>query len=70
MSDELADFCPTCGYLLDSCKCEDVEVDTCLGCGRVTWAHRGVLAWDQKERGSIAPQLCPKCWKAQGYQMP
>jgi hypothetical protein len=49
---------------------DDEYLDTCLGCGGTTWAHRGVLAWDQQAQGCIAPQLCPRCWRAQGYAWP
>ncbi|QIN95354.1 hypothetical protein PBR31_00043 [Xanthomonas phage PBR31] len=49
---------------------EDIDVDTCLGCGRATGVHPGVLAWDQRREGCIAPQLCPRCWIDQGHPWP
>lgn len=50
---------------------EDVDVDKCMGCGHYyAYAHAGARAWDQEARGSIAPQLCRRCWKQHGYPWP
>lgn len=58
------------GFYTDDADDDDEYLDTCLGCGGTTWAHRGVRTWDQATEGCIAPQLCPRCWQSQGYPWP
>lgn len=71
--DELDEACPH-GYLYSShcedCDAEDVDVDTCTGCGRAYGAHAGLSAWDRDREGGIAPQLCHRCWQDAGYSWP
>ena len=49
---------------------DDCDVDTCVGCGRAYGPHWGLSAWDRDREGGIAPQLCHRCWRDQGYSWP
>jgi hypothetical protein len=49
---------------------DDCDVDTCVGCGRAYGPHWGLSAWDRDREGGIAPQLCHRCWRDQGYAWP
>lgn len=48
------------------CTCEELDIDVCQGCGRYYSPHRHLLAWNSQD---VAPQLCGKCWRDQGYPL-
>lgn len=49
----------------------DDDIDVCMGCGRYYGStnHRGLQSWtrDPNWPNEVAPQLCMKCWREQGY---
>ena len=44
----------------------DIDVDICLSCGKYHGIHAGYKKWNLNN-DTVAPQLCFKCWKEQGY---
>lgn len=59
------DFCDA----YKPCECDDLDIDVCQGCGRYYSPHAGLNNWSRAMDG-VAPQLCARCWRDQGYAWP
>ena len=49
---------------------EDYDIDVCEGCGCYYGPHRGLTEWNRALEGTVAPQLCARCWRQEGYTWP
>lgn len=61
---------PDDGWNEDYADDDDCDIDTCTGCGMAYGIHAGLSAWDRDRERCVAPQLCHRCWRDQGYAWP
>jgi hypothetical protein len=48
----------------------DDDIEKCMGCGGYYGQHPGLRFFERKDDRDVAPQLCAKCWRNQGYPWP